>query len=221
MGQSQPVWDLPLRLFKWGFVLSIIGSVASGKADNMMLHERFALTACGLLLFRLIWGCVGSETARFSHFVKSPLAVFPDIMDIVRRRKKTHFGHSALGGYATLALLMVPLAIIATGLFSTDDVLFDGPLAHFQPDWIKQATRLHHQLHPVLFGLIALHLIAILTYWFRLRLNLTSAMITGSSRHASAAITLLSRRKQIFGIALLVCCVALAHVLPELRPSYF
>lgn len=219
--QKQLMWDLPLRLYKWSFALGIIGAIATGKMGNITLHERFALTVLGLLAFRFIWGFMGSKTARFSSFVRSPKAAFDDFFDILKRRKKSHFGHSALGGYATSALLLVPLAIVATGLFSTDDVLFDGPLAHFQPDWIKSATWLHHKLHPVLFALLGLHLAAILTYWFRLRINLVAPMLTGSSVKSHDSITALSRNTQILGFAIMALCVGLAHLLPELRPSYF
>ena len=214
------MWDLPLRVFKWGFSISIVGAVISGKTDNIVIHERFALTVLGLLLFRFIWGFIGSETARFSHFIHTPIAVFFDGMDILKARKKQHFGHSALGGYATLLLLLVPLAIVATGLFSTDDVLFDGPLAHFQPDWIRTATRLHHMLHPVLFAVLFLHLLAIIIYWWRLRINLVKPIVIGKTAHTSSAIHI-SRMAQLCGILLMIGCIGIAQLLPQLRPDFF
>ena len=50
------VWDLPTRLFHWGFVISIVGSYISGERGALEAHELFGLAACGLLVFRLIWG---------------------------------------------------------------------------------------------------------------------------------------------------------------------
>ena len=66
--RSSKIWDLPLRVFHWLFAISIIGSIATGKAENWELHERFGLTILGLLLFRFLWGFIGSETARFATF---------------------------------------------------------------------------------------------------------------------------------------------------------
>ena len=64
------VWDLPTRLFHWGFVISIVGSYISGERGALEAHELFGMAACGLLVFRLIWGFVGHETARFKNFLR-------------------------------------------------------------------------------------------------------------------------------------------------------
>ena len=60
--RNRKVWDLPLRVFHWLFAVSIIGSLATGKAENWELHERFRLAILGLLAFRFLWG-FGGETA--------------------------------------------------------------------------------------------------------------------------------------------------------------
>ena len=70
------VWDLPTRLFHWGFVISIVGSYISGERGALEAHELFGLAACGLLVFRLIWGFVGHETARFKNFC-GPKIILP------------------------------------------------------------------------------------------------------------------------------------------------
>ena len=66
--QKHLVWDLPLRLFHWAFAISVIGSFISGEMGVWAVHERFGMTIVGLVIFRVIWGFIGSETARFSHF---------------------------------------------------------------------------------------------------------------------------------------------------------
>ena len=38
----------------------------------MELHFLSGYSIIALLLFRVAWGFVGSETARFSHFLKRP-----------------------------------------------------------------------------------------------------------------------------------------------------
>ena len=62
------VWDLPTRLFHWGFVISIVGSYISGERGALEAHELFGLAACGLLVFRLIWGWSGMKRRALKIF---------------------------------------------------------------------------------------------------------------------------------------------------------
>ena len=58
-----------------------------------------------MLLFRLIWGFIGSDTARFSHFLKSPLAALRHLLHLARREPDTEAGHNAAGGWMVIVLL--------------------------------------------------------------------------------------------------------------------
>src|SRR6185312_9018596 len=60
------VWDLPVRLFHWALVILIFTAWLTQEFDRMDLHKLCGYTIMTLLLFRLAWGFVGSETARFS-----------------------------------------------------------------------------------------------------------------------------------------------------------
>ena len=215
------VWDLPLRLFHWALVVCVIGAIISAKQDMMSLHERFGLTVMGLCFFRLIWGFIGSETARFHHFLRGPRAVLLVIADIFRRKSSSGAGHSALGGWASLALILLPTCLAITGSFSSDDILFDGPLAHLAYERIQETTRLHHRLGNILFALIGLHLLAMLVYGFWLRHNLVPTMIHGRSQYADKPVQLVSSARRAVGLVLMIILVAGCHFLPLLRPAYF
>ena len=67
------VWDLPIRLFHWGLAASVVGSVVSVKLGAMEVHGYFGLFTLSVLLWRLVWGFVGSGPARFASFVVSPI----------------------------------------------------------------------------------------------------------------------------------------------------
>ena len=56
------LWDLPTRLFHWLLVLCVCGSFVSVKigGNAMVWHGRFGLVVVGLLVFRLVWGFIGS-----------------------------------------------------------------------------------------------------------------------------------------------------------------
>ncbi|MAI51271.1 MAG: cytochrome B, partial [Rhodobiaceae bacterium] len=120
------VWDLPTRLFHWGFVVSIVGAYISGERGAIDAHEYFGLAACGLLVFRLIWGFVGHETARFKNFLKGPRLIFAYLRDILRRQTTPHAGHNPLGALAVIALLGLMGAMSVTGLWTGDDILYEA-----------------------------------------------------------------------------------------------
>lgn len=215
------VWDLPLRVFHWALVGCVIVSVASAKMGVTAVHERSGLAVLGLILFRIIWGFIGSQTARFSSFVKSPAAVLASARNLLAGQTDNRSGHSALGGYATLILLAICLVMAGTGSFSTDDILYDGPFAHLAPDYVKTASRVHHLTEKILFAVIALHFLALFMYFWRLKKNLIPAMITGRRAKATGPTGRLSLSRTVFGLAVMVSLIALFQLAPLLRPSLF
>ena len=66
------VWDAPTRLFHWLVVVLVAAAYATWRLNWMNWHGRVGEALLALLLFRLLWGFFGSETARFSRFVASP-----------------------------------------------------------------------------------------------------------------------------------------------------
>ena len=175
----------------------------------------------GLILFRVIWGGIGSQTARFTTFVKSPAAVLASARHLVIGQTDNQSGHSALGGYATLLLLMVCLVMAVTGSFSTDDILYDGPFAHLAPDYVNTASRIHHLTEKILFAVIAMHVLALFIYFWRLKKNLVPAMITGRRANAIGPSGRLSSSRTVLGLALMLCLIVLFQLAPLLRPSLF
>jgi cytochrome b len=128
-----------------------------------------------LLIFRILWGFVGSSTARFTSFVRGPHA----IADFLRGRW-TGIGHNPLGALSVLALLGAVAVQVALGLISEDeDGLYFGPLAQLvSTDTSDKARDIHELWFNVIIGLIVLHLLAIVYYRLRGR-KLTLPMITG------------------------------------------
>src|SRR3954468_11261899 len=101
------VWDLPVRLFHWALVVLIATSYFSGQAggDWMKLHFWSGYAILTLLLFRIVWGFVGSTTARFSNFVKGPTAWLVYLRDLLTSRRTYDVGHNPVGGIMVLLLI--------------------------------------------------------------------------------------------------------------------
>jgi cytochrome b len=175
-----PVWDLPTRLFHWLLVALIGFSWWSAENDELDLHIWSGLAILSLLIFRLLWGVVGSSTARFASFVRGPRAILAYLKDMKGWRP---LGHSPLGALSVLALLGVLLAQVGLGLFAMDDDgLYEGSLAYLiSIDAAEDVADLHEDLFEVIKILVGLHIAAILYYRVVLGKPLVGPMITGKT----------------------------------------
>lgn len=180
---ERTVWDLPTRLFHWALVLSLVGSFVTVKLHEMRLHAWFGYAALALVLFRLVWGVLGSESARFARFLRGPGAVIDHLRGLVRREPDREVTHNALGGWAVLALLLLVLAQGATGLFANDDILFRGPLFPLVGKaWSDRLTTWHYRISDALLVLVVVHVAAVLLYRLALGRDLITPMVTGRKR---------------------------------------
>jgi cytochrome b len=175
------VWDLPTRLFHWILVALVIAQWWTARNFSTMeyhLWGGYALLA--LVLFRVIWGFAGSDTARFSDFVRGPGVVLAYVKALLRGATPRHLGHNPLGGWSILAMLALLLVQAGTGLFANDDIFIEGPLYSWvskgTSDWLTTIHRLNFDL---LLILIAVHLAAVLFYLLVKRENLIHAMLSG------------------------------------------
>ena len=176
------VWDLPTRLFHWLLVILVITSFATAKigGNAMQYHEWSGFMILVLLWFRLVWGFVGSRESRFVTFVRGPAAVFRYAVKILRPDSRHYLGHNPLGGWSIIAMLSALMVQAGTGLFANDDIVTEGPLYK----WVSKATsdwltRIHRLNQELLIGLVVIHILAVLFYFFYKRENLLKPMITG------------------------------------------
>ena len=180
---SMRVWDLPTRLFHWVLVALIATSYVTIQMDEIRYHLLSGYAILTLLLFRIAWGFVGSDTSRFGRFMKSPVAAFRHLASFPKRTPDDEIGHNAAGGWAVLLMLLVIAAQVVTGLFSNDDVVTEGPLAHFvSKDTSDFMAKLHGLNFNLLLGVMGLHVVAIAAYAVIKRHNLLRPMITGRKR---------------------------------------
>jgi cytochrome b len=202
-GEKQPVWDLPTRLVHWSLALLIGFSWWSAKTDHMDWHIWSGIAILTLLVFRLLWGFVGSSTARFSNFIRGPRAVRAYL-----RGEWRGIGHSPLGAISVVALLAAVAVQVGLGLISEDeDGLFTGPLAALVgADTAEAARDIHEQFLYVVLALIALHIAAVLLYALRGK-NLTAAMVSG---HAAIDAGGQPMRPAKWWVALVVLLISLA-----------
>jgi cytochrome b len=205
---SVVVWDLPIRLFHWLIVAAIGVSWWSAEYRSMNVHRYSGYALLGLMIFRIYWGFVGSQTARFGQFIRGPGAIARYLKGPAAHAQP---GHNPLGGYSVVAMLVLLFAQVTIGLFVTDiDGLESGPLSYLVS---FEASRVLADAHEIIFNvllaLIALHIAAIVFYLVARRTNLIGAMITGkrSRLEDSATVKLASLWRVWPGVALAMVVV--------------
>lgn len=179
-GRPVLVWDMPTRLFHWLVVVLVAAAYVTSRLNWMDWHVRIGEALLALVLFRLLWGFFGSETARFRGFLRAPAAAWQHLRHVFRREADLQVGHNAAGGWMVLLLLALLLGETLSGLYVNNDVADDGPLTQWVPASIANAiTALHTILWDALLAAVALHVLAIALYAIAKGHNLLRPMLTG------------------------------------------
>ena len=202
------LWDAPVRIIHWSFVLLIPALWWTAEELEVGLHIRLGLAMLALVTFRLAWGLVGSGTARFSQFVKGPGSV----LAYLKSGGATHSapGHNPLGGWSVLVLLGLLMLQIGLGLIAQDeDGLSSGPLNHFVSFETAEAAR---EWHEVVFNglvvLVVIHVAAILWHRIVKHDNLIHPMLSGM-KEVDAAVEEPRHATPLAALACLIVAMAL------------
>lgn len=192
------VWDLPTRIYHWSQLALVCGLFFSGLTEQGP-HTKFGLALFTLLLWRLIWGLAGSETSRFTHFIKSPFTVIRYLKGI----QKESTGHNPAGGYMVVVLIASLTLQCLTGL-AVAGYLDPLPASEI---WLSDeifdlAVLIHENGIIYLPVLIAVHIAAILIYKLR-GIPLVKAMFTGQQNITGNRVYFASNSRAL--VAFLLC----------------
>jgi len=186
-------------------VLGIVFVKIGGNA--IQWHAYCGYTALALILFRVIWGFVGSWHARFVNFIPSP----SKLIAFLRGQVDGGLGHNPLGALSVIALLTVILIQALTGLFADDDIFFQGPFAKYVSNsTVALLTSIHRLNQYLIFALVGLHLAAISYYYFVKRENLVKPMVTGDKLTSTAPMlqeTIDSSRQRMLALAIFLLMI--------------
>jgi cytochrome b len=194
-GDRRPVrvWDAPTRLFHWALVALVAVSVGTGKNGGltaMEVHMVVGHAILALVLFRVVWGFVGSTHSRFADFVHGVPTVWRYARNLFGSGYRAPIGHNPMGGWVVVVILAVLTTQATTGLFANDDVFVEGPLAaKVTKETSDILTWVHHQAAHVMVILVGLHVVAALTYLLVKKENLILPMITGIKETVDARAT--------------------------------
>ena len=183
------VWDLPTRLCHWALAVLIALQYATGEFGvlDWNWHFRLGYATLALLVFRVLWGVCGSQTSRFGEFVRGPRVVLRYVSAQFSTNPQRSIGHNPLGGWSVLALLACTAVQTLSGLFASDELADDGPLAaHVGARTVRWLTRVHAWNQNLLLALVVLHVAAVLLYLVLKREDLIVPMLTGRKPLAAA-----------------------------------
>lgn len=196
---SVRVWDPVVRVFHWSLIGSILTAWLSSVGHDTV-HRTAGYVVAGLIVARLLWGCIGTRHARFSDFVRGPRAILAYADEMRRLRAPRHLGHNPPGGTMILALLATLATIVISGHLLTTDAFHGSTLFE----------TVHATAVDALWVLAALHIAGVLFSSFEHRENLIMSMLSGRKRVSNATgrrmpvIGLLGAAAGVAGLALLL-----------------
>lgn len=201
------VWDLPIRLVHWLIVMLVVLSWFTADKEMFAWHKYSGYAILSLIVFRIYWGFCGSTTAQFANFIQGPMALWTHASTFFSKsgNNTPTIGHNPLGGWNALAMLLLLILQVVSGLFAVDiDGIESGPLSTYISFEIgRSAAKLHNKVFDVLLLLIFLHIIAVFTYLVFKQENLVLPMISGLKRIPRKNIPALSfatPRRALIGI---------------------
>lgn len=175
--QKITVWDGFIRFFHWSLVVLIAVLYFSAENSLMELHFVAGFSLIALIVSRLIWGFIGSDSAKLSALFHTPKAVFQALAG----KPQLKPGHNASGSYMVLLFFVLLLTQGISGLMTSDDIMYDGPLVGVVDySWSELAAAIHKQLFDGILIAIVLHIAAIVIYKLKGK-SLLPAMITGKT----------------------------------------
>jgi cytochrome b len=179
------VWDLPTRVFHWLLVLCVATSYLTGGEEGWLfvVHTASGYLIAVLLLFRVIWGLIGSPRSRFRDFVHGRRAVADHVRGLLALDPPRYVGHNPLGGWMIIFMLIVLLFTVGTGLFSGEEGGASGLLLPLVAAPGNEGLGEVHEVFANLVLILAIiHVCGVLLDWWLTRDNLVSAMISGSKQ---------------------------------------
>ena len=185
MTREIEVWDPLVRIFHWSLVTAFFVAYLT-EDDFLSLHVWSGYVVGGLVLFRVLWGFIGTRHARFSDFVRPPSEAVAYLKDELGGRARRYIGHNPAGGAMVVALLLSLALTVFTGLVVYGGGECAGPLAAWlcdTPEWLAEAGEEVHEFFANLtLFLVALHVAGVIWASLLHHENLVAAMWHGRKR---------------------------------------
>ena len=170
------VWDLPTRVFHWSFALSFAGAYLTAESERYRdIHLALGYVFLGMLVFRLVWGLVGTAYVRFRAFWFKPAEIVAYLRALLSPQPQHYVGHNPAGGVAIFLLLALGLLISVSGLGLYWEI--------GDEDWFEE---LHEIAANVMLLVVGVHIAGVLVSSVLHKENLVRAMFNGYKQAVNA-----------------------------------
>ncbi|WP_417221943.1 cytochrome b/b6 domain-containing protein [Amphritea sp.] len=198
------IWDIPTRIFHWVLVALFLFMIYSGSWDDSLMEWHFysGYLLSGLIMFRVFWGLVGTRYARFCSFITSPVKGLSYLKAMIKGDPEHFYGHNPAGGIMVVMLILLLILQVASGLVTSDEILWEGPFyASVSDELASLGAEIHHTVQLILQYLIGFHILGVLAHSVLFKEKLVASMVTGSKKDLGGA----TPREPINPIALVLC----------------
>jgi len=189
------IWDPALRLFHWMLACMVSLAIYSGWQGKLefvsvfgfesstydwgQVHVYAAHGILVLIIWRILWGLVGSDTAKLSRLIPTRAQIWAAI---TKAKGTRAVGHDALGSLGTIFLLSLIALQAGSGQYIEDDDFFAGPLnGALSAEITRSLKSIHHLLGDLLPWLLGAHIAVMIFYRVINKVNLVQPMITGKA----------------------------------------
>ncbi|MBK8163885.1 MAG: cytochrome b/b6 domain-containing protein [Gammaproteobacteria bacterium] len=175
------VWDVPTRVFHWSLLASFAAAWLTSTDNRFLYHHTFAgYTFTGLLIFRLLWGMVGSRYARFRTFAYDWPSVRSYLSGLLTGKAARYLGHNPVGGWVILLIIALGFLVSIAGILVLGGEEGHGPFAGYIPyDIGEYAKAVHEASAWTMLAIVGVHITGVVAESFLHRENLILAMLTG------------------------------------------
>lgn len=165
------VWDWPTRVGHWAMAACFLIAYATGDGEAWRdVHVMAGGALAGLILFRVLWGVLGSRHARFVNFVGAPRAAWDYLVSLGRGRAAHFTGHNPAGAWAIVLLLIFGWLASFSGWAVYQEL---------GGEWLEEG---HEALANGMLLVVLGHLAGVLVGSLAHGENLARAMLTGLKR---------------------------------------
>ena len=190
------VWDLPTRVFHWLLALSFTGAFVTAESERYRdVHVLLGYSVLGLVVFRLVWGLVGTRYVRFGSFAYGPRSVATYVKSLFTRSPQRYVGHNPAGSWAIYGLLALSLLAGVSGYATYADI---------GGRWMEEA---HEALATALLALVSVHIAGVVLSSLLHGENLVRSMLSGYKRGKTGEG--IARSHRLIGAALVAAVAAL------------
>jgi cytochrome b len=163
------VWDIPTRIFHWSLALSFLGAFLTAETERYRdLHIALGYIMLGSIVFRLVWGFVGTHYARLSSFLFKPAEIVAYLRSLLARQPQHFLGHNPAGSVAIFLLLGLGLLAAISGV-----------MLYYEVGGEEAFEELHEGAANFMLLIVAIHIAGVVVSSVLHRENLVRSMITG------------------------------------------